>query len=257
MRYMNQYSHIPFLIEELRKLLPKDSFAFRVKRAIGSALDYRLVEYPDRRETEFSSLFPVKALFLWISKNGGLDPEWLTNEDGSYLDDNGENIPKAIKPSYSGVEQLAAYGLWIIEGEFGLSGPYDDDDYDDHRINPDGWKEADVLNHKAECMLLAYQALSYAQRLNHGTELSAEEEEKSAQFDFAAIGRDGAHKRHAPMNELRGWAINLYKAGDWHSANEAAHDLKEQVMNYGRTINANLKPSNAQRTIATWFSKSV
>lgn len=81
--------------------------------------------------------------------------------------------------------------------------------------------------------------------------------EKAAQLDFSAIGKAGAIKRHAPMVALREWAVDLYRSGNWKSANEAAFTLKSQVVAHGRTIGANLTEQNAQKTIARWFSKSV
>lgn len=70
-------------------------------------------------------------------------------------------------------------------------------------------------------------------------------------------GKAGATNRHAPMAALRSWAIEKYKAGEWKSANQAAHSLKESIIKHGRTINAHLSEENAQRTIAEWFRKSV
>ena len=74
---------------------------------------------------------------------------------------------------------------------------------------------------------------------------------------FSKLGRGGAQKRHAPMAELREWAVKKYRAQTWNSANEAAHALAVEVVAYGRTIGAELKPSNAQRTIYDWFLKSA
>lgn len=70
-------------------------------------------------------------------------------------------------------------------------------------------------------------------------------------------GKKGIEIRHAPMRQLRAWAIEKYRGGNWTSANEAACALSEAILDHGRTINAVLKPSNAQRTIAEWFRKSV
>ncbi len=75
--------------------------------------------------------------------------------------------------------------------------------------------------------------------------------------EFAALGRRGAQKRHAPMATLREWAVEKYKAGEWKSANQAAHALKESVIEHGRGIGAHLSEENAQRTIAEWFRMSV
>lgn len=70
-------------------------------------------------------------------------------------------------------------------------------------------------------------------------------------------GKAGAAKRHAPMAQLRAWAIEKYREGKWPSANQAAHDLRDCVIEHGRTIGANLSKANAQRTIADWINKSV
>lgn len=73
----------------------------------------------------------------------------------------------------------------------------------------------------------------------------------------STIGKAGAEKRHAPNAELREWTINRYRGGVWRSANQAAHALKDSVMEHGRKIGAVLSEENAQRTIAEWIRKSV
>lgn len=267
MLFINRYSHIPFLTSELKQLLPEGSFVSRLWRAIGNELDYRLSGAMDEDffgepsdETEYSSAFPVDALFTWATEDGGLDPEWLASDDGSYLDDDGEVIPSSVKPSYSAVEQLAAYGLWLLDEQLGSLGPIPENDADIGPLpehNCYGWKRDEVIEHRAACMLLAYQSLSYCQRILSGTRLTADEEARAEKFNFSAMGKAGAQKRHAPMVNLRAWAIERYRAGKWKSANEAAHALKKSVIDYGRTINAKLTEENAQRTIAEWIRKSV
>ncbi len=260
MLFINEYSHIPFLNRELKKLLPDGSFASRLWQAIGNELHYRLVDWPDESETEYSSLFPVDALFIWVNQDGGLDPKWLASEDGSYLDYDGEVIPPSVKPSYSEVEQLAAYGLWLLDEQMLSLGPIPENDADIGPLpkrNFYGWRRDEVIEHRAECMLLAYQSLSYCQRILSGTRLTADEEARGKTFNFSAMGKAGAEKRHEPMAKLRQRAIELYQAGKWQSANKAAHALKEEIIKHGRTINAHLTDENAQRTIAGWFRKSV
>ena len=259
MLFINQYSHVPFLTRELKRLLPDGSFASRLWRAIGSELHYRLVDWPYKSETEYSSVFPVEALFAWAIKDGGLDPEWLASEDGSYLDDDGKVIPPSVKPSHTAVEQLAAYGLWLLDEQLGRLGPIPENDADIGPLpehNCYGWKRDEVIEHRAACMLHAYQSLSYCQRILGGTQLTAEEKTRAEKFSFSAMGKRGARRRHAPMAALRSWAIERYRAGKWPSANKAAHTLKESVIAHGRTINAYLSKENAQRTIAEWFRKS-
>ncbi len=73
----------------------------------------------------------------------------------------------------------------------------------------------------------------------------------------SAIGKAGAVKRHSANAALREWAIGQYQAATWKSANQAAHALKEDIIEHGRKIGAHLSEENAQRTIAEWFRKSV
>jgi hypothetical protein len=252
MLFMNQHSHIAFLTRELKKFLPDGSFSSRLWQAIGAELQYRLMDWPDESETEYSSFFPVDALFLWATKDGGLDPGWLADEDGNFFDNDGALVPRGLKAEYSAEEQLAAYGLWLVHDLFESTGSVPEDEF-----NEQGWTSDQIIEHQAACMLLAYQALSYSQRVLRGTQLSAEEKDRAAQINFSELGKAGAKKRHAPMAELRTWAIKKYHAGEWKSANHAAHSLKDSIIQKGRTINAFLTEENAQRTIAEWFRKPV
>ncbi|MEB0011282.1 hypothetical protein QN379_02740 [Glaciimonas sp. Gout2] len=130
------------------------------------------------------------------------------------------------------------------------------------------WKGQSVIDagnlivEAMEIVCCAENQLSY----DHLTKLREEQRQKmdaereaikAAKINFSVIGRDGGIKRNAPMAKLRTWAVDLYRQGDWSSANKAAHELKSRVVEYGRTINANLAEQNAQRTIAEWFRKSV
>lgn len=264
MRTINPFSHIPFIHARLMSFLIRDSFAWKLRRTIGNELDYRLIgkfeddeEYGDFTDNDRSRWFPIEELFLWIAKNGGLAATELEDDDGGFLDDGGESLNLTSAPSLSGIEQLAAYGLWLMDEEMNCCGPSTETDWDDKRINPNGWTETEVLNHKAECLLLAYQALSYAQRLQSSTQLTTTEIETAARIDYSAMGAKGAKKRHARMKELEKWAIVQYRVKTWPSANKAAYELKDCVMAHGRNIGANLTPDNAQRTIAEWFRKSV
>ena len=259
---INWYAHSPFLADELKQLLPDGSFAARLWRSIGNELHEILVDDPySRHDDGYSVSFPVDALFGWGMKDGGLDPEWFfCDKEGAYIDDNGDVIPSTVKPAYSAVEQLAAYGLWLLDDALFSLGPIPDNDADIGPLpeyNRQGWKREDVIEHRAACTLLAYQALAYAQRILRGTKLTAEEAKKASYYDFSAIGKAGAIKRHAPMAELREWATRKYRAKKWNSANEAAHALTDEVLAYGRTIGAELKASNAQRTVYDWFLKSA
>lgn len=248
----NEPLHQSFLIVELRRFLAYEGFAARLWQSIARELHYRLVEYEDVSETEFSRIAPVDCLFYWVEESGGLDPEWLASDDGTYLDDEGHAIPTNVKPLLSGSEQLAAYGLWLASVLIDSIGSPSESPH-----NEQGWSRDEVLGHRAQCLMLAYQAQSYAQRLAAGTPLTEAERSRAKSLNFAELGAIGAAKRHMPMRKLRAWAVEQYRAGNRQSANKAAHDLKDSVMAHGRRINANLSPENAQRTIAEWIRKSA
>jgi len=244
---------------ELKKLLPEGGFAARLAMSLGRELHDRLTIHSSfgsgnaELDRAYLALLPVESLYLWVSKNGGLDPEWMEGDDGVYYDDQGNPMPESVTPTYSGVEQLAAYGLWLARTLFYSRGEGDKD----QEHNEQGWSHDEVAEHRAECLLLAYQALAYAQKLIIGAPLTEEEKARLARADFSKLGAAGAKKRHGPMNELRVWAVQQYKARTWASANQAAHELMRAVVDHGRTIGATLSEQNAQRTIAEWFRKSA
>lgn len=261
MRRINPYSHITYMHTRLMEMLPTGRFARAAWRQIGEHID-TLFEDDDvedwRRRSLMSSRYPASSLFLWLRAGGKVDTEWLRADDGNFYDDKLNLIPDSVEKIISPTEHLAAFGLWLIEVDSKCCGPSSEEDWNEQRINLQGWTEAQVLHHSAECLLAAYQALHCAQRLTDETPMTAEEEEAIATFDFSAIGKDGAAKRHAPMKALKAYALGLYTPENWGSANEAAHVFKDQIMAHGRTISAHLKPSNAQRTIAEWLrEKSV
>jgi hypothetical protein len=256
MRRLNADLHIQFLRLRLMAYLPETSLASRLKKAIAAEISY--IFAGDRPyEVPYAALFPVRALFEWIMKHGGLSIEDLEDATGQLFGDDRKLIPDNLKGPISGAQQMAALGLWYIDSELNIAGLFNDDDYDEHGLSPYGWSEVDAINHKAECLLNAYQALCYAERLNQVVELSTEEQASVEKFDFSALGRSGAVVRQGPMNALREYALSLYDPQEWKSASQAAHALHGKIMDHGRTINADLRPSNAQRTVTEWFRKKT
>lgn len=257
MRSMNIHSHPSFLRQRLLGFLAEGSFARRMWRAIGYEIDSVFSE--EREDDGYSALFPCEALFLWISQNGGFDPAWLADEAGGYIDDQGERVPKTVRATVSGVEQLAAYGLWLLDIDMPSIGDAGDDDpWDDQDCNQNGVPYVDALDHRAECLLLAYQALLYAERMAGGRALSPVETAQAvAVVDFVAHGRRGADLRHAKMRELKAYAVGLFQARAWKSPSVAARSLQAEIMKHGRAAGLNLVESNAQRTITAWFKESL
>lgn len=250
----NPYDHTPFLKKELNQLLTEGSFASRVWKGIGYELhEWLSRDTPDGDET-FSSLFSSQALFLWINRYGALDIESFVNADGYYEDDYGREIPVSVERSLTGTEQMAAYGLWLVTSFLHCLGEIPDVETE---FNENGFRRHEVLEHKAECMLLAYQALFYAHRLLDSPDLNEDEQALASSIDFSSLGKKGAEKRHAPMRELERYAVELYRQKQWKSANQAAYQLKDLIIAHGRSIGAVLSEENAQRTIAGWFRKCL
>jgi len=258
MKHIHHSSHTYYLNQEFKQLLPVNSFAFRLWRTIGREWHFRLVELPleDELGGELARV-PLLRQAAWLSRNNGSIPECFANEDGTYFDDDGEMIPLSLKPSCSDVEQFAAFGQWLMSEKMNSYGPPAERKFDDEGRNVSKWTKEDVAAHRSSYLLLAYQALSYAQRAMLGIKLTEEEAKLAGKLDFSAIGKRGADHRHAPTRALRTWTIAQYRAGNWRSANQAAHDLKDKVMAHGRTINAELAAQSAQRTIAAWISASL
>ena len=115
---------------------------------------------------------------------------------------------------------------------------------------------ADLSEWRTEVLLEAYQALVFAQKLQQECSTDTGKQSRARLVDFSALGAEGAKKRHAPQAELKKWALEKYRAKKWQSANEAAHALTTEIVAHSVTIGAFLKPSNAQRTIYSWFLKS-
>lgn len=74
---------------------------------------------------------------------------------------------------------------------------------------------------------------------------------------LTTLGKNGAKNRHKRGNELKAWAIEKYKAGQWKSASRAAWELRGAILEHGEKIGKRLTESNAHNTIAEWFRKSV
>lgn len=130
------------------------------------------------------------------------------------------------------------------------------------------WKTSDLID-AGNLIVEAMDIVCYAERTFSEEKLNEWRDEQKRKIDaeraaenlklvdFSALGKAGAIKRYAPILELKIWAIDLYRSGNWKSANQAAHQLKQQILAHGKTISANLSEQNAQKTIAAWFSKSV
>lgn len=176
--HLDEDWHISVVGAGLLRLIPEGSFARRVWQQLGDALHY-LVEQAWEGE-EFAGHHSAKALFEMSSGDGWtLDPEWLADESGVYRDDDGVEIPAEVERSYSTSEQMAVYGLWVMAYRRSIGDVPDD-------VNAGGWRRADVIQHRAACLLLGHQALRYAQVLSGEYTLPCQEK---ARIDKAMIER--------------------------------------------------------------------
>lgn len=256
MRHINKYSHIPFLYTKLREFVDQDPISKRIWKRIGSHIG-SVFDISDDGDSDYRYFYPARSLFEWISKDGGLTFDDLADEQLEIYDDAGDLVEVSRSDSVPALSQMAAFGLWFLGEEMNTLGPSNEEDYDKNRINPHGFTELTVVDHKAECLLNAYQALAYTERLQRKIILTAEEESRLLIVDFSKLGKKGADIKNAPMKALEKWAVSLYEKGKWASANQAAFELRDQVVAHGRIINAVLKPSNAQKTIAKWINDSL
>lgn len=256
--YVYPFEHKVSAASHLIGFLKRDGFASLLGKQIGQELHHRLVEWPIESEAEWSRDNPVSALFVWLDRDGiGLDPEWLRGDDGSYLDDRGQPLPPTVKPEYTPAEQMAAYGIWLVyehAWQWGKPQFFELAEWDEH-LEKYGVTAAEAAEHVHACLLFGYQAALYADRLERGESPTEQESGPYAHMNFSMLGAQGAKIKHKPMYQLRDWALERYRSRGWKSASDAAYTLVEEVIAHGRTINATLLPSNAQRTIAEWFRR--
>ena len=182
--------HACFVQYELLQIIKNDPFASRFQRRIGNEIQgsSHIVEegdfYPYQDEAEF--------LFLWIEKNGGLDPNWLKADNGDLLDDNGELYIGSTPERIDGLSQLAALGLNCVVQEFDSIGS---ETFDSDGFNPHGFSRSEFAFHRSECVLMAYKCLVYTQRLQIGTALTDDESANLKTFDLSKLRKDFATDR--------------------------------------------------------------
>jgi hypothetical protein len=167
MESLRQFDHVQ-QTQRLRKsfahLLPKGSFAFKLRRSIGRLFDSALTYYCVTKPKSS----PAEVGFLWLAVGNSIDPDWLTGVDGQFVDEKGKSIPAADVTPVTASQQMAAWGLWLIE-EDAKGGQLTQIP---KAATPLSGSELQRLSHKAECIRLATEALMYARRLSETVLLS-------------------------------------------------------------------------------------
>lgn len=245
--------HRKFVEDELWKMIPDESFASYVAYDLANELQSILDAVEEEQPDSYWQVSPAEGLFSLLDDGWSLDIEDLRWTDGIYRDDCEEDIPESVVRQLSAAQQMAVYGLLILENDH----IFDDYKIQEHSTEHSKLSPTELIEFRTDALLEAYQALVFAQKLQQKHSTETGNKSRKTLVDFSALGASGAKVRHAPMAEVRKWAISLYREKTWPSANAAAFELADQVVKYAREIGANLSPFNAQRTIAEWIRKSV
>jgi hypothetical protein len=235
MHIVNEYSHLPFLTEELKEHIKEGTFAGYMWRNFGDWIHLRYVESPDLEFDERGSYcerFSVRAMYSDMEYTGPFDCGWLAMDDGSFITDDGTPLPEGVVPKMSVVEQVAAYSLWLITEELPAIGELPGEG---EEFNENGFPHAHVIEHRAECMLLAYQGLALIHKLLAENKKNDPEIEKAVR---SALATKRAQKRHEETNRLKREAESFWVDHiDKTLSNDAAADLlKKQLPLTHRTL---------------------
>lgn len=234
-----------FVTDELNKLIPKGSFASYLIHCIGRELQGTIEDLDERDKDGIWGAFPVEELYELLASGWNLDHEWFQYTDGIYRDDNEKEIPLSIPRSYSAVEQIAAYGLYWIRDDINSCGKLPDEGYNDQ-----GWTREGIIEHKAECLLRAYQALVFGQKLMIGKPpalpVTQEEIEKAARIAMARKAADALHNKPDGVRARKAAVIAYWRekiGAD--KSNEFAAELLQKEF-----------PEVAHRTLARYISEA-
>jgi hypothetical protein len=213
----DEHQHRVDVTEQLLRLLPEGSLALKMKAQIGLNLSdmFRLDYEPDFDTVSQQWVHSRGVVFLFNSLVGGFTEGWEhylhpgnfvfgdEGETGDFLlDDDGNQIRPELwlkrgdKPAFTPVELLAIYGLHFIENEIDSFGAAAVEGQ-----NEQGFDREKVLQHRASCVVIAYQALAYSRRLSSNEVFSDEELAKAAKSALAMQGANASHRRHREMKE--------------------------------------------------------
>lgn len=240
------YWHKKLLKTELEALLKGSPVAFRLRTVIGEKLHNLLVIASTLENSgRITLVFPVSELYSELICGGGLDLEAVQNEyDGQNVNSN-QLINLAEKTSLSNIEQLAAYGLWLI------------DSHNDYSENSFGWSIDSNLKLEVRCILFAYQALLYAKQIQLGFPPSIQDIEKIKKMYFSENGKKGVIIKSEPIKKLKNLTFDLYFKGEWHSAKSASEKLVKDVVKHAEENKISFNKETAQRNIYDWILKEI
>ena len=193
--HTNENWHKSSINFQLKEFISRDSFAWRLYKKIGSEIASHLDIASEEDDNSLAQELPVEELFHLLMGGWRFDVCWLANYDGTYTDDNENLLPPTVEIVCTPTEQLAIYGLWLLEEELNSLGNIPESD-----INTYGWSRDQVQQHRAECLLQAYQALTYLLLLKIGKPLDTKELEKAVR---AALAKKASEARHIENRSMK------------------------------------------------------
>lgn len=197
---------------ELEKLLAKQSFADQLKSQIGRELDGIMTDSDAGfGGDDIPKEFAAQRLIDHLRGGWSFNLEWLRDHKNVFLTDSGEAISGDVNVSLSPVEHLACYGLWLLSVDYWAVG-VDEDDWARH-----GFKKVEALAYQAECVLLASQALIFAQQLIIGNPLSKEEQEKAVRAALALRAAEAKHSMKGGSREKKKKIQDIWASGKYSS----------------------------------------
>jgi hypothetical protein len=184
---------------ELSEFIRPGGFASKITRMLGAEINSTL-EILEEEDGEQWGIDPVHDLYFMLKSGWNLDHEWFMWTDNLYRDDNEQVLPDDMPKTYTTAEQMAAYGLHLLNVEMHAAGPAPESGENDQ-----GWTREGVLYHEAACLIRANQAVTYAVRLQAFQADSPAPEDVRAKF--SALGLHRVEKKNAYLRKAKDFTL--------------------------------------------------
>ncbi|MEN9659430.1 MAG: hypothetical protein RL571_2895 [Pseudomonadota bacterium] len=195
MNTLGQNAYSSFLIEQLQQLISKDSFTWQVQRQLAAELDGLFSDY--QTDITYTITQPSQSLYNSIISGWLLDTEWLANENNEYFSDEHLPIEPTLSTSWTGVELLAAYGLYLVIEDVSALGA---ESFNEEGLNEQGWSKDEIIEWQTGRYFEAGTALALALKLKAGITPTQAELEQATR---SKIALQAAEKRHNAPNGSR------------------------------------------------------
>lgn len=184
-----------FAAHELEHFIESGTFASYIRDALGRELNSTL-ESLEEEDEGLWGVMPAVDLYDVLSTGWVLDHEWFQWTDEVYRDDAGVKIPESVPRTYTAAEQMAAYGLYLLNEHMGCCGDLPEEGYNDQ-----GWTRDGILEHEATCIIMANQAIAFAHLLKNASQKPPDERISTAMSKLGKLGADAAHAENRAMKK--------------------------------------------------------